>query len=66
MKAKKVTVAVNITKEIASEARGAVYVIPGMTLSSLFETSLEKHLKALRKKHNGGDPFRGKDTLAIS
>jgi hypothetical protein len=62
--AKKKPVTVHVREDLLAEARGAVYVIPGLTFTGLVDKALAGYIKTLRRRNNGGKPFKKRAALS--
>lgn len=53
----KVSINTRIDADVLAEARGAVYLVPGLKFTALVEQALVSHLRVLRRRYNDGEPF---------
>lgn len=61
---KKKTVAVKMDEDLAEAVRDAAYWCPGESIVKIFEAGVKLRLQQLADKHNGGKPFKVRETEA--
>lgn len=62
-KTERVSLNARISADVMAEARGAVFLVPGLKFTDLIEQALVSRLCALRRRYNDGKPFPPKERI---